>query len=78
MTQPAAAEVAAGRDKLVGKSVPRTEDLALLTGTARFIDDIRLPGMLYAKILRSRSAHARVRVDTRAAARMPGVHGVLQ
>ncbi|MDN5932101.1 MAG: hypothetical protein L0I24_13720, partial [Pseudonocardia sp.] len=35
---------------LVGTSVPRTEDLALLTGTARFIDDIRLPGMLYAKI----------------------------
>lgn len=63
--------------KLVGQSVPRTEDLALLTGTARFIDDIRLPGMLYAKILRSSSAHARIRVDTSKAAKMPGVHGVL-
>ncbi len=62
---------------LVGQSVPRTEDLALLTGTARFIDDLKLPGMLYAKILRSSHAHARIKVDTAAAAGMPGVHGVL-
>jgi carbon-monoxide dehydrogenase large subunit len=60
--------------KLVGQSVPRKEDLALLTGTARFIDDIKLPGMLYAKILRSEVAHARVRsVDTSAARQLPGV-----
>ena len=51
--------------------------MALLTGTARYIDDIRLPGMLYAKILRSSHAHARVKVDTSAAAVMPGVHGVM-
>ena len=63
--------------KNVGQSIPRKEDLALLTGTARFIDDIQLPGMVYAKILRSSSAHARVRVDTSRAARMPGVLGVM-
>ena len=60
--------------KLVGQSVPRREDLALLTGTARYIDDIKLPGMLYAKILRSTVAHARVRsVDVSRAREMPGV-----
>ena len=58
--------------------MPRKEDLALLTGTARFIDDIKLPGMVYAKILRSEVAHARVRsVDTAAARKMPGVLDVL-
>lgn len=64
--------------KLVGVSVPRKEDLALLTGTARYIDDIRLPGMLYAKILRSASAHARLnKVDTTKALQQPGVHAAL-
>jgi carbon-monoxide dehydrogenase large subunit len=64
--------------KLVGRSVPRTEDLALLTGTARFIDDIRLPGMLYAKILRSSTAHARLNhVDLSAALQQPGVRGAI-
>lgn len=63
---------------LVGTSVPRTEDLALLTGTARFIDDIRLPGMLYAKILRSDVAHARLNgVDLSEALRQPGVRGAI-
>ncbi|HEV7469149.1 MAG TPA: xanthine dehydrogenase family protein molybdopterin-binding subunit [Pseudonocardia sp.] len=60
--------------RLVGTSVPRKEDLALLTGTARFIDDITLPGMVHAKILRSTVAHARVRsVDTGPARELPGV-----
>lgn len=64
-------------DKLVGRSMPRKEDLALLTGTARYIDDIKLPGMLYAKIMRSPHAHARVKVDTSPGLSLPGVHGVL-
>jgi carbon-monoxide dehydrogenase large subunit len=75
---PRPAEAQHDHRKLVGQSVPRKEDLALLTGTARFIDDIKLPGMLYAKILRSEVAHARIRsVDTSAARRMPGVIDVL-
>jgi carbon-monoxide dehydrogenase large subunit len=63
--------------KLVGTSVPRAEDLALLTGTARFIDDLKFPNMLYAKILRSPKAHARIKVDTSAVLDMPGVHDVM-
>jgi carbon-monoxide dehydrogenase large subunit len=71
---PRAAGTQTGPGKLVGQSVPRKEDLALLTGTARFIDDIKLPGMLYAKILRSTVAHARIRsVDVAPARGMPGV-----
>ena len=67
-----------GRTKLVGQSVPRREDLALLTGTARYIDDIKLPGMVYAKILRSQVAHARLfDVDVSAALEQPGVLGAL-
>jgi carbon-monoxide dehydrogenase large subunit len=64
--------------KLVGQSVLRREDLALLTGTARFIDDIRLPGMVYAKFLRATTGHARLqRVDVSAALEMPGVRAAL-
>ncbi len=63
---------------LVGQSIPRKEDLALLTGTARFVDDIRLPGMLVAKILRSSISHAHLHsVDVSGAAEMPGVHATL-
>jgi carbon-monoxide dehydrogenase large subunit len=77
-TLPRDARRATRTDKLVGQSVPRKEDLALLTGTARFIDDIKLPGMLYAKILRSTVAHARLRdVDTAPALDLPGVHAAL-
>ena len=50
----------------------------MLTGTARYIDDIKLPGMLYAKILRSEVPHARLRsVDLSKARTMPGVHDAL-
>lgn len=62
---------------LIGKPMPRVEDLPLLTGTGRYIDDVRLPGMLYAKILRSTHAHADIQIDMSAAAKMPGVHAVL-
>jgi carbon-monoxide dehydrogenase large subunit len=77
-TLPKTARQATRQGKLVGTSVPRKEDLALLTGTARFIEDIMLPGMLYAKILRSTTAHARLLdVDTSLALQQPGVHAAL-
>ena len=73
--EPGAAEP---QHKLVGQSVPRREDLALLTGTARFIDDIRLPGMVYAKVLRATTAHARLHsVDVSRAVAMPGVRAAI-
>ncbi|MGH9015594.1 MAG: xanthine dehydrogenase family protein molybdopterin-binding subunit [Acidimicrobiia bacterium] len=56
----------------------RKEDPALLTGEARYVDDLVVPGALHAKIVRSPYAHARISsVDTAGAAAMPGVVAVL-
>jgi carbon-monoxide dehydrogenase large subunit len=60
--------------KYFGASVRRREDPRLLTGDGRFVDDLKLPGLLHATVLRSLHAHARVRaIRTEAAARLPGV-----
>ena len=59
---------------VVGKPTPRLEGAAKVTGQARYVFDVKLPGMLYAATVRSPHAHARVRgVDVSAAAKMPGV-----
>ena len=64
--------------RLIGEPVERREDARLLTGRARFIDDIHLPGMLHAAVLRSPHAKARfTRIDARAALALPGVHAVI-
>ena len=64
-------------EKLVGKPIRRREDPKLMTGGGNFLDDIRLPGMSYAAILRSPVAHAKIRgIDTSRAKSMPGVIGV--
>jgi len=64
-------------EKLVGKPIRRREDPKLMTGGGNFLDDIRLPGLSYAAILRSPVAHARIRgIDTSRARTMPGVIGV--
>jgi len=61
-----------------GKSVPRVEDEALLTGAGRFVDDFSLPGQAYVCFLRSPHAHARIEaIDTGAAAGMPGVVAII-
>jgi carbon-monoxide dehydrogenase large subunit len=63
---------------LVGARVKRTEDGRLLTGRGQFVDDLVLPRMLEAAVLRSPHAHARiVGVDASAALAMEGVFGVL-
>jgi carbon-monoxide dehydrogenase large subunit len=60
--------------KYFGASVPRREDPRLLRGEGRFVDDIKLPGMLHAAFVRSPHAHARIRaVRTDAARRLAGV-----
>src|SRR6266511_2226527 len=60
--------------KLFGASVRRKEDPRFLRGDGRYVDDIRLPGMLHAAFVRSPHAHARIRsVKTDAARRLPGV-----
>jgi len=57
--------------------VPRNEDARLLTGRARFVDDVQLPGMVHAAFVRSEYAHARIRaVDVSAARERPGVIAV--
>ncbi len=64
--------------KWVGKSLKRKEDLRLLTGRGSFIDDIRLPNMKHAAILRSPYPHAWIRgIDISDAMKVPGVKGVL-
>jgi carbon-monoxide dehydrogenase large subunit len=62
----------------VSQSIKRTEDPPLLMGRAHFIGDLRLPGLLAVKFLRSPHAHARiVAIDTRAAQAVPGVEAVI-
>ncbi len=62
----------------IGVSLPRRDLPEKLTGEAKYTADIRLPGMLHGKILRSPHAHARIlAIDTSAAARLPGVYAVL-
>ena len=61
-------------DSHIGESITRLEDDALLTGEARFVDDIQLSGMVHAAFVRSPFAHARLGAINSAAARdMPGV-----
>ena len=58
----------------VGQPMRRHEDLHLITGQGRYTDDIVLPRMAHAFVLRSPLAHARIkRIDAAAARRMPGV-----
>lgn len=64
-------------ETLVGKRVRRREDPRLLTGTATYVDDVVMPGMYHACILRSPYAHARIKsINTKAALDHPGVAGV--
>jgi aerobic carbon-monoxide dehydrogenase large subunit len=61
----------------VGRAMRRKEDPRLITGRARYIDDISLPGTLWAMLVRSPEAHAKiVSIDGSAAAARPGVHAV--
>ncbi len=62
---------------LFGSGIKRREDPRLITGRATYTDDITLPGMTYAALLRSPYAHAKLRrVDVAAARMAPGVVAV--
>ena len=64
--------------KWIGKNIKRVEDPRLLTGQGRYIDDIDLPNMLHAAVLRSTRAHARIKsIDVSAAAALKSVVKVL-
>jgi xanthine dehydrogenase YagR molybdenum-binding subunit len=63
---------------IVGRFLARVEGEEKVTGRARYAADIRLPGLLYARVLRSPLPHARLqRLDTTRAQALPGVRAVL-
>jgi len=60
--------------RYVGERIPRREDLQLLTGQARFVDNIVVPGILHAVLVRCPFAHARItHVDLSRARAAPGI-----
>jgi carbon-monoxide dehydrogenase large subunit len=61
----------------LGTPIKRREDPRLITGQATYVDDIKLPGMLYMSVLRSPYGHARINsINTEAARNLPGVKAV--
>jgi len=63
--------------KMVGQAIKRREDPRLITGQGTFLDDIKLPGMTHACVLRSPYAHAKIKsIDTSKAKAHPGVVAV--
>lgn len=61
----------------IGTRVKRKEDPKLLTGNGYFTDDIKLTGMLFAAVLRSPYAHARIKqIQVDAALKLPGIQAV--
>ncbi len=62
----------------IGAAVRRKEDQRFVTGKGHYTDDVSRPGQTYAVFVRSPHAHAKIRkIDTKAAASMPGVLAVL-
>lgn len=63
---------------LLNHRLPRVDAPFKVSGAARYTYDLRLPGMLYGRVLRSPHAHARVlKVDASAARRLPGVRAIV-
>jgi CO/xanthine dehydrogenase Mo-binding subunit len=64
--------------KVVGARIPRYDGVAHVTGRTTYVDDVRIPGTLWVKALRSPHHHAGItKLDARAAEEMPGVHAVI-
>jgi aerobic carbon-monoxide dehydrogenase large subunit len=63
--------------KYVGQAMKRVEDPRLITGSAKYLEDIQLPGMTHAAVLRSPHAHAKIKaINTDKAKALAGVVGV--
>jgi CO/xanthine dehydrogenase Mo-binding subunit len=68
-----------GEQKIVGRSVPRRDIPAKVTGGAAYVQDIRLPGMVHGRVMRPPRYGARLdNVDERAARTIPGVTAVVR
>ena len=61
----------------IGTSRRRVEDSRFVQGKGNYVDDIKLPGMLFGDFVRSQHAHARIKVDTAKAMKVPGVVAVI-
>ncbi|HYV08811.1 MAG TPA: aerobic carbon-monoxide dehydrogenase large subunit [Thermoplasmata archaeon] len=63
----------------IGQSVKRKEDARFVRGKGNYVDDVKLPGMLYLDIVRSPYAHARIRnINIERAMKVPGVLAVIR
>src|SRR5215471_13418475 len=63
---------------IVGKKTPRIDAYERVTGQAQYTGDLQLPGMLYARVLRSNVPHAKIiSIDTSKAEKLPGVKAVI-
>ena len=68
----------ADRYRFIGKALPRLDGADIVTGSNRYLADIRMPDLLYGKVLRSPHAHAVIkRIDKSKALVLPGVKAVL-
>jgi CO/xanthine dehydrogenase Mo-binding subunit len=64
--------------KAVGARLPRYDGIGHVTGRTRYVDDVRIPGTLWVKALRSPHPHASIaKFDTTPAEAIPGVHAVV-
>jgi xanthine dehydrogenase molybdenum-binding subunit len=62
----------------VGKRIPKIDAIDKVTGRAKYIQDLKIPGMLCGKILYTKFAHARIKhIDTSRAEKLIGVHAVI-
>jgi CO/xanthine dehydrogenase Mo-binding subunit len=63
---------------VIGRRVPKYDSLEKVTGKADYLIDLKVPGMLFGKILRSKYAHAKIlKIDASKAERLPGVVRVI-
>ncbi len=77
-TAPATVPAALTLLKTVGHPTPKIDAVERVTGTAAYTGDVKLPGMLYARVLRSPHPHARIRsIDVSRARALPGVKAIL-
>jgi len=64
--------------RFIGKSVKRKEDVRLICGRGVYVDDVKLPSMLYAAFVRSTYPHALIKkIDIQDALRLTGVKAIL-
>lgn len=66
------------KQSMIGIRIPKLDSIYMATGQAKYLEDIKLPGLLHGKILRSPHPHARIRrIHTRAARELNGVAGII-